>query len=196
MVLKKRVTKSIALALVGVTTITPILNTVSAMENNTSSNIISNMKEETIIEDLTQSPYYNNIEYYLGDSDGEERSANLILFSKYGLKALWKTGILQKFMKFAVGSAASAYIGEIAVNGLPKVNPNKVVVGYGYTESGNSVKTAQILLKEHGYTIDADGYYGPKTQSAVKAFQKKYNLDIDGYVGPKTWNALINKVPK
>lgn len=35
-------------------------------------------------------------------------------------------------------------------------------------------------------------YFGPKTQEAVKSFQKKYGIDPNGVVGPKT-RALINQ---
>ncbi|WP_420733187.1 peptidoglycan-binding domain-containing protein [Brevibacterium luteolum] len=39
--------------------------------------------------------------------------------------------------------------------------------------------------------VKVDGYYGPDTVKAVKAFQKKHDLSADGIVGPKTW-AKIN----
>ena len=47
---------------------------------------------------------------------------------------------------------------------------------------GESVRTLQEFLK-----ITVDGDFGPKTESAVKAYQKKNGLIIDGVVGPKTW---------
>ncbi|WP_395292804.1 peptidoglycan-binding protein [Kitasatospora hibisci] len=49
---------------------------------------------------------------------------------------------------------------------------------------------AQCALKSLGYGITADGYYGPKTQSAVADFQSKHWLSPDGFVGPSTWPAL------
>jgi hypothetical protein len=39
--------------------------------------------------------------------------------------------------------------------------------------------------------IVADGDFGAKTQSAVKAFQVAHGLQCDGVVGDETWNALL-----
>lgn len=47
---------------------------------------------------------------------------------------------------------------------------------------GESVKVLQEFLK-----ISVDGNFGPKTESAVKSYQKKNGLIVDGVVGPKTW---------
>jgi len=48
-------------------------------------------------------------------------------------------------------------------------------------------KTVQKKLKQWGYySGKVDGINGPKTKSAVKAFQKKYGLTADGIVGPAT----------
>lgn len=47
---------------------------------------------------------------------------------------------------------------------------------------GPSVVTLQEFLK-----LTADGIFGPKTESAVKSYQKKNGLIPDGVVGPKTW---------
>jgi hypothetical protein len=38
--------------------------------------------------------------------------------------------------------------------------------------------------------INADGNFGPKTEAAVRAFQRDHGLVPDGIVGPKTWRAL------
>lgn len=50
---------------------------------------------------------------------------------------------------------------------------------------GESVK----LLQRH-LNVTADGDFGPKTEAAVKEFQKKKGLEADGIVGEKTWKAL------
>jgi len=49
------------------------------------------------------------------------------------------------------------------------------------------VRRIQRYLKRFGYYKNAiDGDYGPITEAAIKAFQKKYKLDIDGVAGPQT----------
>lgn len=55
---------------------------------------------------------------------------------------------------------------------------------------GENVKTLQTLLSRDGSKLAIDGIFGPGTQSAVRAFQKKYGLKIDGIVGPQTWKKL------
>lgn len=57
---------------------------------------------------------------------------------------------------------------------------------------GNQVKTLQRLLNAIGYSCgDVDGSFGPKTNAAVKKFQKVRGLEVDGCVGPLTWAALL-----
>ena len=51
---------------------------------------------------------------------------------------------------------------------------------------GESVKQLQRILG-----LTADGDFGPKTDAAVKQFQKNNNLKEDGIVGDKTWQVLL-----
>ena len=52
---------------------------------------------------------------------------------------------------------------------------------------GKAVKILQIILGD----LEVDGSFGPATQAATLAFQKKHGLTADGIVGPKTWRALL-----
>jgi putative chitinase len=56
--------------------------------------------------------------------------------------------------------------------------------------TGDDVKRLQIKL---GLTPDSGvAQFGPKTEAAVKAWQKSNGLDDDGVVGDITWNKLFN----
>lgn len=51
---------------------------------------------------------------------------------------------------------------------------------------GDDVITLQILLG-----INSDGIFGPKTDTAVKTFQREHRLTADGIVGQKTWTEIL-----
>lgn len=57
-----------------------------------------------------------------------------------------------------------------------------------YSKDG-SKKLVSKVQKALG--IKVDGYYGPDTVAAVKAFQKEKGLAVDGIVGEKTWAKLF-----
>lgn len=57
---------------------------------------------------------------------------------------------------------------------------------------GTQVKVLQFLLNELGYDCgEADGIFGSKTLSAVKAYQKAKGLSADGICGKNTWTKLL-----
>lgn len=58
-------------------------------------------------------------------------------------------------------------------------------------ETSVTTKEIQIALKNAGFDPGtADGKLGPRTQQAVKEFQRAKGLKVDGKVGPKTWAEL------
>lgn len=59
-----------------------------------------------------------------------------------------------------------------------------------YGSSGEDVKELQKALNNAGYTLDVDGKFGTKTQTAVKSYQKSKGLAVDGIVGNNTWTSL------
>lgn len=59
-----------------------------------------------------------------------------------------------------------------------------------YGSKGSDVKTLQELLNQNGYSLDVDGIFGSKTQSAVKDYQTKNKLAVDGIAGNETWGSL------
>ena len=57
--------------------------------------------------------------------------------------------------------------------------------------SGSAVKTLQAgLAAQRLDPGPIDGYFGPLTDAAVRAFQGARRLQVDGIVGPQTWAAL------
>ncbi|MEW1892836.1 N-acetylmuramoyl-L-alanine amidase [Streptomyces sp. NBC_00523] len=58
--------------------------------------------------------------------------------------------------------------------------------------TGERVRTLQLLLNGRGAALTADGDYGPATQAAVLAFQKKETATPDGVAGLQTWNQLAS----
>lgn len=53
-------------------------------------------------------------------------------------------------------------------------------------------KWLQKSLKELGYDIAVDGYFGKDTQEIVEKYQKKKKLEVDGILGIKTHESIIS----
>jgi peptidoglycan hydrolase-like protein with peptidoglycan-binding domain len=63
---------------------------------------------------------------------------------------------------------------------------------------GGQIASLQTALRDLQVAPDlrVDGVYGPKTEAAVRAFQKKNALAQDGKVGPATASVLASAVSK
>jgi peptidoglycan hydrolase-like protein with peptidoglycan-binding domain len=54
--------------------------------------------------------------------------------------------------------------------------------------TGTAVRQLQQALTDLGYAPGPiDGNFGPRTESAVRAFQADRGIGVDGVVGPVTW---------
>jgi peptidoglycan hydrolase-like protein with peptidoglycan-binding domain len=51
---------------------------------------------------------------------------------------------------------------------------------------GHDVMIVQQTLITAGFSIRADGVFGPRTEAALKQFQTQHGLKADGIVGPAT----------
>jgi GH24 family phage-related lysozyme (muramidase) len=78
-----------------------------------------------------------------------------------------------------------------AVTQPPKSTSSKDVVPYpGHLiKKGSKGKDVERIQRAVG--ADPDGIYGPKTEAAVKAYQKRHGLAVDGIVGPITWSMMF-----
>ena len=64
--------------------------------------------------------------------------------------------------------------------------------GYSGDSFNERVAAIQYLLRARGfYKGRADGIFGSKTITAVKAFQRKNKLFVDGVAGPRTLPKLV-----
>ena len=62
--------------------------------------------------------------------------------------------------------------------------------------SPDRIKKVQLALEQAGFDPGPiDGELGPRTDQALRAFQKAHGLEPDGIVGVKTWTAL-NEYPR
>lgn len=86
--------------------------------------------------------------------------------------------------------------GEKSKTGNPYIRPtyvlNRKKYEYGKIKVGNNgVRWLQWELQRlKFYSGRIDGFFGPQTEKAVKAFQKAKGLTVDGSAYTKTFNAL------
>lgn len=126
--------------------------------------------------------------YYTGTVDGKYGSGTIAAVKAFqtsnGLKVDGKTGsgtFAALFGSSAVSSGSTSSTSASAAT-------DKLQSG----DKGTAVKTLQTALKNLGYSISADGTYGPLTVAAVTAFQKQNGLTADGIAGSKTLTLLYS----
>ena len=77
---------------------------------------------------------------------------------------------------------------------VEKVFPEELSLG----DTGVYVRVAQYYLAVIAHNldtvpeIDIDGIFGPRTEAAVKAFQRDYGLPETGVIDERTWNDMYN----
>lgn len=62
-------------------------------------------------------------------------------------------------------------------------------------DRGPAVEKLQDLLQIATPTEPDYGLFGPKTDAAVREYQRTHGLDVDGRVGVQTWTALLTEQP-
>lgn len=108
-----------------------------------------------------------------------------------------KTEAAVEAFQRAKGLATDGVVGPKTWGALNKAGATSGGSGPQLKEGarGEPVRALQNRLNQLGFNAgSADGAFGPKTEAAVKAFQKAKGLVADGVVGPKTWDKLGIKV--
>lgn len=73
----------------------------------------------------------------------------------------------------------------------PSPPPSSICPELKRGDRGPAVSRLQTLLKNNGFDPGTiDGIFGPKTESAVKYFQRYKGLSVTGVVDVRTWTAL------
>lgn len=74
----------------------------------------------------------------------------------------------------------------------PYTEPTRLIYNKTPMMKGSDVKWVQAWLVQKGFfkADEIDGVYGPKTDSAVRAFQKSVGITVDGKVGVVTIDYL------
>lgn len=62
-------------------------------------------------------------------------------------------------------------------------------------DTGDIVRILQLQLNQAGFKVEADGWFGDATESAIKKFQSKVGLVEDGIAGGKTLAILRTGKP-
>ena len=67
--------------------------------------------------------------------------------------------------------------------------------GYDHTSPHlrRAVRELQRCLRDLGLPVQADGFFGRETESALMRFQSERGLDGDGIAGPRTWAVLLGR---
>lgn len=87
-------------------------------------------------------------------------------------------------------SNAKGWVDKELIEPNPYTPPTKqCTVTISQVQRGNQCNDVRILQKI--LNLEADGKFGPATETAVKNFQKNQSLYVDGIAGPKTWAKLI-----
>lgn len=108
---------------------------------------------------------------------------------------------MQKLLKTSAMGAASLAMGATmtiagtyTAHAAPTSDVARIAAGSQPTlkvgERSEDVKRLQRALTADGYEVPATGYFGPKTQDAVSAYQRAHGVPATGVTARLTWNSL------
>lgn len=112
---------------------------------------------------------------------------------------LWHSHI--SFWRDTEGRPERAALAGLISNLLASVTPGRPAPSWPgiylkYTPAqhlvwNTHVRMWQQKMRDRGWSISADGLYGPKSRNVCIAFQREKHLEVDGIVGPVTWSATF-----
>lgn len=128
------------------------------------------------------------------------------MFKKLNTKGMSHHLLLPVIAVLLVIGIGGFIMARISSAATYNTNCSNTVIKYTATKpynKGTCVKTVQTQLIKLGYLAatsasgktNADGVFGPGTNTAIKNFQKDYGLAQNG-LGPKTWGELWNPYAK
>jgi peptidoglycan hydrolase-like protein with peptidoglycan-binding domain len=77
---------------------------------------------------------------------------------------------------------------------LPRLGEEMALLDWPMLRKGareHPVPSLQYHLRARGHLLTLDGWFGPETDAAVRAYQKKAHLAVNGVVAFETWSALL-----
>ncbi|TLW94698.1 metalloendopeptidase [Saccharomonospora piscinae] len=130
---------------------------------------------------------------YYGHLDAYRVSLNQAVSAGQRIGDMGATGnVTGPHLHFEIHSGG---LGSV-VNPVPYTGARGVDLGGGWSAldpdaRGQRVRAVQHLLNQRGHGLQADGWLGPTSTEAVKAFQRGSGLVADGQVGPLTWPEIV-----
>ncbi|WP_276530139.1 peptidoglycan-binding protein [Sporolactobacillus terrae] len=139
----------------------------------------------------------NDALLYEGMHSGEIKTIQSILKASGDYPLKKTTGYFGSKTEKAVKSfqknskiAIDGIVGSETKGALIKyINQHMDLLEHG--SKGNEVAYLQEMLREIGFSnLPVDGYFGARTEAAVRTLQHEMKISRDGVVGPKTWKKI------
>ena len=129
------------------------------------------------------------------ENKGNVAIIQAILNDKYGLSIavdnIYGNETKKSLVKGLQTELNEQYHRGLIVDGIFGTNTYNACINVRKGAEGNITYLIQAMLVCHSFDIDADGIFGPATESAVKEFQSRNGLSQDGIVGKNTFNKLF-----
>ena len=129
------------------------------------------------------------------ENKGNVAIIQAILNDKYGLSIavdnIYGNETKKALVKGLQTELNKQYRRGLAVDGIFGTNTYNACINVRKGAEGNITYLIQAMLICHSFDIDADGIFGPATESAVRKFQSRNGLSVDGIVGKNTFNKLF-----